>query len=82
MLYVFSENKSTNHHNRKGKGAIGNGIIESNAVLYQWQAYFYPTWYHANSWCCVRTTVIVYKVGYSQQTRLRFKYTVNLVTIL
>lgn len=49
--------KSINHHARKGKEKLrmGNGITERNAVLYQWQAYFHPTQYHANFWCCVRT---------------------------
>lgn len=81
-LKCFKSVVKTNHQIRKGRGEVGNGIMEGNAVLYQWQAYFYPTWYHAYFWCCVRTTVTVYKVGYSQQTRLRFKYAVNLVNIL
>lgn len=55
--YVCSGNKSPLSHVRKEKGELrmGNGVTERNAVLYQWQAYFYPTQYHAYFWCCVRT---------------------------
>lgn len=40
---------------KESKRRMGNGVTERNAVLYQWQAYFYPTQYHAYFWCCVRT---------------------------
>lgn len=54
MLKVCNEKKFRDQHVRRGKGGTEN-TTGGNAVLYQWQAYFYPTQYHAYFWCCVRT---------------------------
>lgn len=47
MLKVSIEKKFADHHARKGKEE--GKILQRSAVLYQWQAYFYPTQYHAYS---------------------------------
>lgn len=48
MLKVSIEKKVCRSSHKERKGRREN-ITERSAVLYQWQAYFYPTQYHAYS---------------------------------